>query len=47
MLRVFLPFFLVGIGSMAGGMSRYGMSLITQNVAAFSIPYGTLISKKK
>jgi len=29
---------------MAGGVSRYGISLWTQNVSAFSIPYGTLIS---
>lgn len=29
---------------MAGGISRYGMSLLTQNVAAFSLPYGTLLS---
>jgi len=44
MLRAFLPFVFVGIGSMAGGMSRYGLTLATQNVSAFSIPYGTLIS---
>ena len=44
MLRTFLPFVFVGVGSMAGGMSRYGLTLITQNVSAFSIPYGTLIS---
>jgi len=35
---------LVGLGSMAGGVSRYGMSLLTQNVSAFSLPYGTLAS---
>lgn len=29
---------------MLGGVSRYGMTLITQNYAAFSIPFGTLIS---
>lgn len=29
---------------MLGGLSRYGMTLATQNVSAFSIPYGTLIS---
>ena len=39
-----MPFILVGLGSMAGGVSRYGMTLLTQNVSAFSIPYGTLIS---
>ena len=44
MLRSFLPFIFVGVGSMAGGMSRYGLALITQNVSAFSIPFGTLIS---
>ena len=44
MLRTFLPFMFVGVGSLAGGMSRYGLTLITQNVSAFSIPYGTLIS---
>lgn len=39
-----LPFVYVGLGSMLGGVSRYGMSLITQNFVALSIPYGTLIS---
>ena len=34
----------VGFGSMLGGLSRYGMTLATQNMSAFSIPYGTLIS---
>jgi len=34
----------VGLGSMLGGLSRYGMTLATQNVSAFSIPYGTLVS---
>ena len=34
----------VGVGSMLGGISRYGLSLATQNVSAFSIPYGTLLS---
>jgi CrcB protein len=29
---------------MLGGVSRYGMTLITQNYAALSIPFGTLIS---
>ena len=29
---------------MLGGVSRYGMSLATQNIAAFSMPLGTLIS---
>jgi len=35
---------LVGLGSMLGGVSRYGLTLATQNVAAFSLPYGTLLS---
>lgn len=29
---------------MAGGISRYALTLLTQNMAAFSIPYGTLVS---
>jgi CrcB protein len=29
---------------MLGGASRYGMTLLTQNVSAFSLPYGTLLS---
>jgi CrcB protein len=29
---------------MLGGVSRYGMTLLTQNVSAFSLPYGTLLS---
>jgi CrcB protein len=37
-------FLLVGIGSLAGGVSRYGLTLLTQNVSAFSLPYGTLLS---
>ena len=44
MLRAFLPFIFVGVGSMAGGMSRYGLTLATQNISAFTIPFGTLIS---
>ena len=44
MLRAFLPFIFVGVGSMAGGMSRYGLTLVTQNISAFTIPFGTLIS---
>jgi len=44
MLRTVLPFVFVGLGSMLGGVSRYGMTLITQNVSVFSIPYGTLVS---
>jgi len=44
MLRAFLPFVFVGFGSMAGGISRYGLSLITQKFSAFTMPYGTLLS---
>ena len=29
---------------MLGGVSRFGMTLITQNYAAMSMPFGTLIS---
>ena len=43
-MQALLPFVLVGLGSMAGGVSRYGISLWTQNISVFSIPYGTLIS---
>ena len=43
-MAAILPFVYVGLGSMLGGVSRYGMSLATQNFAVFSIPYGTLIS---
>jgi CrcB protein len=39
-----LPFVYVGLGSMLGGMSRYGMTLATQNYALMSLPFGTLIS---
>ena len=39
-----IPFLAVGLGSMAGGISRYGLSLATQNLSAFSMPYGTLLS---
>ena len=43
-MQFFLPFLAVGIGSMAGGISRYGLTLATQSISAFSLPYGTLIS---
>ena len=29
---------------MLGGVSRYGMTLVTQSASVFSLPYGTLIS---
>ena len=43
-MQSILPFLMVGLGSMAGGVSRYGLTLATQNVSAFSLPYGTLVS---
>jgi len=43
-VHILLPLLLVGLGSMLGGVSRYGMTLLTQNVAAFTLPYGTLLS---
>ncbi len=43
-MSAILPFVYVGLGSMLGGVSRYGMSLMTQNYAALSNPFGTLIS---
>lgn len=43
-MAVILPFVYVGLGSMLGGMSRYGMTLATQNYAAMSMPFGTLVS---
>ena len=43
-MNALLPFLYVGLGSMLGGVSRYGMSLLTQNYAFMSIPFGTLIS---
>jgi len=39
-----LPFVYVGLGSMLGGISRYGMTLATQNFAFMSMPLGTLLS---
>jgi len=43
-VAVILPFVYVGLGSMLGGVSRYGMTLLTQNISVLSVPYGTLIS---
>ena len=43
-MQTLLALFSVGFGSMLGGLSRYGMTLATQNISAFSIPYGTLVS---
>jgi CrcB protein len=44
MVSTIIPFVYVGLGSMLGGVSRYGMTLVTQNYAALSIPFGTLLS---
>lgn len=44
MLQWIWPLVCVGVGSMLGGLSRYGMTLVTQNASAFSLPWGTLIS---
>jgi CrcB protein len=43
-LNALVPFIYVGLGSMLGGVSRYGMTLVTQNYAFLSIPFGTMIS---
>ena len=43
-MAAILPFVYVGLGSMLGGVSRYGMTLATQNFAAMSMPVGTLVS---
>jgi CrcB protein len=43
-MQTLLALVYVGLGSMLGGLSRYGLTLVTQNISAFSIPYGTLVS---
>ncbi len=43
-MNLSLSLLLVGLGSMAGGVARYGLTLATKNVSAFSLPYGTLVS---
>ena len=43
-MQFLVPFLAVGLGSMAGGIRRYGLTLATQGISAFSLPYGTLIS---
>ena len=43
-MTAILPFVYVGLGSMLGGLSRYAMTLLTQNYAALSLPFGTLLS---
>lgn len=44
LMQFLVPFLAVGLGSMAGGISRYGLTLATQNLSAFSLPFGTLLS---
>jgi len=43
-MQVWASLVYVGLGSMLGGLSRYGLSLATQGVSAFSLPWGTLAS---
>ena len=43
-MNILVSFIYVGLGSMLGGASRYGMTLVTQNYSVFSLPFGTLIS---
>ena len=43
-MQTFIALVFVGAGSMLGGLSRYGLTLATQNLAPFSLPYGTLLS---
>ncbi|NND58098.1 MAG: fluoride efflux transporter CrcB [Xanthomonadales bacterium] len=43
-MQTLLALGFVGFGSMLGGLSRYGMTLATQNLSVFSLPYGTLVS---
>ncbi len=44
MVKAVIPFIYVGLGSMLGGISRYGLTLVTQNYATLALPFGTLIS---
>ena len=43
-MHAWVPLIYVGVGSMLGGLSRYGLSLASQGVSAFSLPWGTLVS---
>jgi len=43
-MQAWVPLLYVGVGSMLGGLSRYGLSLASQGVSAFSLPWGTLVS---
>jgi len=44
MSQTLMPFILVGAGSLLGGISRFGMTLATRDLAVFSLPWGTLVS---
>ena len=43
-MNTLMSFVYVAIGSMVGGVSRYGVTLATKNVTAFSFAYGTILS---
>jgi CrcB protein len=43
-MQAWAPLLYVGVGSMLGGLSRYGLSLASQGISAFSLPWGTLVS---
>ena len=43
-MQALTPFVLVGLGSLVGGVSRYGLSVATRDFAPFSLPWGTLFS---
>ena len=43
-MQSFIAFAMVGAGSMIGGISRYGMTLATRDLAPFGLPWGTLLS---
>ncbi len=44
MSQTWLPFILVGAGSMLGGISRFGLTLATRDMGLFVLPWGTLAS---
>ena len=44
LVSTLIPVIYVALGSMLGGISRYGVTLATKNISAFSFPYGTLLS---
>ena len=43
-MTTLMSFVYVAIGSMFGGVSRYGLTLATKNIGALSLPFGTLLS---